>query len=166
MVELVLDIVVLFLLLVTIAFCWRLNNKILELKDSKKDLGALVKTFDGAIIKTHKSIADLKQISHSSSVELQQYVDKAGELISDLSFMTETATKLADRLEKAIALAREEVPIQVAKHQMQRNHENLDEIIANINRRDGVNQNHQVKVKSTTREELMKTVQMLKEGSK
>lgn len=166
MVEFVLDVVVLFLLLITITFCWRLNNKILALKDSKKDIGELVKTFDGAIIKTHRSIADLKQISHSSSNELQQYVDKAGELISDLSFMTETATKLADRLEKAIALAREEVPIQVAKHQMQRNHDNLDEIIANVNCSHGVNQNNQIKVNSTTREELMKTVQMLKEGSK
>ncbi|AIF81893.1 hypothetical protein I862_06695 [endosymbiont of Acanthamoeba sp. UWC8] len=107
--DIVLNITVISLLIITIGFCWRLNKKIIELKDSKKDLGILVQTFDAAIIKTHKSIADLKVMSQTSSVELQQYVDKAGELISDLSFMTNTAAKLADRLENAIGVARNEV---------------------------------------------------------
>lgn len=107
--DIILNITVISLLIITIAFCWRLNKKIIELKDSKKDLGALVQTFDAAIIKTHKSIADLKVMSQTSSAELQQYVDKAGELISDLSFMTNTAAKLADRLENAIGIARQEI---------------------------------------------------------
>jgi chromosome segregation ATPase len=98
----ILDIVVITLLLVTIMFCWRLNNKILELKHNRRDLTDLVKTFDTAIIKTHKNISELKGMSASSTAELQSYLSKANELIGDLSFMTETASKLADRLEKNI----------------------------------------------------------------
>lgn len=105
--DVLLNIAVILLLGLTIFYCWRLNNKIAALKDSKKDLGSLVKTFDTAIIKTHSSIANLKNISNQSSNELQEYVHKASELISDLSFMNETASRLADRLEDAIRQARD-----------------------------------------------------------
>jgi len=123
-----LDIAVIFLLVVTIAFCWRLNNKILELKHSRKDLTDLVKTFDTAIIKTHKNISELKSMSASSSVELHTYVTKASELIGDLSFMTETAAKLADRLEKNIVDIR-------PKHSesfTQLKNEQLEKLISNL----------------------------------
>lgn len=98
----IIDGVVIALLVITIGYCWRLNNKILELKNSKQDLLELVKTFDIAISKTHKNIAELKNMSASSTAELQSYLQKANELVGDLSFMTETAAKLADRLERGI----------------------------------------------------------------
>lgn len=101
------EFIVVSLLVTTIFFCWKLNGKITELRDSRKDISELVKTFDVAIIKTHKSIADLKTMSAHSSQELQSYVSKAGELIEDLAFMTETSARLADRLERAISAARQ-----------------------------------------------------------
>jgi regulatory protein YycI of two-component signal transduction system YycFG len=103
----IVEIIVISLLITTIFFCWKLNAKIMELRDSRKDISELVKTFDVAIIKTHKSIADLKTMSANSSQELQSYVNKAGELIEDLAFMTETSARLADRLERAISTARQ-----------------------------------------------------------
>jgi hypothetical protein len=106
--EALFNIIMIFLLLVTIVFCWRLNNKIMALKESKKDLNQLVKTFDIAIIKTHKSIADLKVMSANSSAELQTYVAKATDMIEDLSYMNETAASLADRLESSIKIARQQ----------------------------------------------------------
>ncbi|MFI4984327.1 MAG: DUF6468 domain-containing protein [Rickettsiales bacterium] len=121
-----LDITVLVLLVTTIAFCWRLNNKIIELRHSRKDLSQLVKTFDVAIIKTHKNISDLKTMSASSAQELQAYLSKANELISDLSFMTETAAKLADRLENDITDLRQ-APINTNLSNQQ-----LEKMIANI----------------------------------
>jgi len=102
MLGILIDGIVITMLIITISYCWRLNNKIVELKNSKQDLLGLVKTFDTAIAKTHKNIAELKNMSASSTAELQSYLQKANELVGDLSFMTETASKLADRLERGI----------------------------------------------------------------
>ncbi len=124
----ILDVIVILMLVVTITFCWRLNNKILELKSSRKDLTDLVKTFDTAIIKTHKNISDLKSMSASSTQELQSYLGKANELIGDLSFMTETAAKLADRLEKNIMDIRPTTDASLMKLK----NEQLEKMISNI----------------------------------
>jgi hypothetical protein len=102
MTDIILNSLVIILLSLTILFCWKLNKKIIELKSSKTDMLNLVKSFDTAIVKTNKSISDLKVMSANSTVELQNYLNKATELINDLSFMTETASKLADRLETGI----------------------------------------------------------------
>ena len=107
MFETALNIMVLISLVVMIAFCWRLNNKFVELKYSRADLLQLLKIFDEAIIKTYKNVSDLKSMTTSSAQEFQVYLSKANEMIGDLSFMTETATKLANRLEDDIANLRQ-----------------------------------------------------------
>ncbi|CAL7959145.1 conserved hypothetical protein [Alphaproteobacteria bacterium] len=97
-----LDIVVIVLLSFTISFCLRLNKKISDLKDSRKELVDLVRTFDTAVISTHKSISALKETSSIASGELKTYISKAEGLTSDLSFMTDAASRIADRLENLI----------------------------------------------------------------
>ncbi len=156
-----LNITVISLLLVTIAFCWRLNKKIIELKDSKKDLGALVQTFDSAIIKTHKSIADLKIMSQTSSDKLQQYVDKAGELISDLSFMTNTAAKLADRLENSIGIARNQIAQQPAPRPNFFPQEDLDQMIAKFPSSNSNVRVHSNNSSSKTKDDLLNAIKLL-----
>ncbi|MCE2992440.1 MAG: DUF6468 domain-containing protein [Candidatus Jidaibacter sp.] len=106
MFAIIIDIAVILLLVMTIIFCWRLNNKIIELKSGRKDLLELVKTLDSAILKTNTNISELKIMSQNSAVELSALVSQAQEYISDLNFMNETAAKLADRLEKNISDAR------------------------------------------------------------
>jgi septation ring formation regulator EzrA len=100
--QLILDSTVVSLLLVTIFFCWKLNERITELRNSKKDLLDLIKTFDDAIKKTNQNVTELRSMSRTSTTELQNYIQKANELISDLSFLTDSAGTLADRLEKNI----------------------------------------------------------------
>jgi wobble nucleotide-excising tRNase len=102
----VLDIIVVLLLVMTIVFCWRLNGKILELKEGRKDLINLIKSLDAAVIKTNGNIHDLKLMTESSAVELSALVQKAQEVIEDLGFMNDTAAKLADRLENDISESR------------------------------------------------------------
>jgi len=124
----IIDACVISLLLVTILYCWRLNNKIVDLKNSKKDLNTLVKTFDVAIQKTHRNISDLKEMSSSTTAELQIYLEKANELVGDLSFMTETASRLADRLERGIIDSRS--PKNPAIDKLKNEH--LDNMISNL----------------------------------
>ena len=102
----ILDIVVVLLLVMTIVFCWRLNAKILELKEGRKDLIDLIKSLDAAVIKTNTNIHDLKLMTESSAIELSALVQKAQEVIEDLGFMNDTAAKLADRLENDISESR------------------------------------------------------------
>ncbi len=156
----ILDIAVMLMLFVTITFCWRLNNKILELKSSRKDLTELVKTFDTAIIKTHKNISDLKSMSSSSTAELQSYLGKANELIGDLSFMTETAAKLADRLEKNIMEMRPTMEDSFAKLK----NEQLEKMIANIGNSNIPQSQEQQVGFSKTKQDLLSAIQMTKTG--
>lgn len=160
MAALVLDIVVICMLVVTISFCWRLNNKILELKNSRKDLSELVKTFDVAIIKTHKNISDLKGMSTSSTAELQTYLSKANELIGDLSFMTETAAKLADRLEKNIMDIRPSTDESLTKLK----NEQLEKMIANIGNSNTPQSSGDISGFSKTRHDLLAAIKLAKSG--
>lgn len=104
--EVILNIIVIVMLGFTIAYCLRLNARIMELKNNRKDLVELVKTFDATMINTHKSISNLKEISAHAASELKDGISKSEELVGDLSFMNETASKIADKLEKMIEMAR------------------------------------------------------------
>lgn len=106
MTELILNIIVMALLMLTIFFCWRLNNKIGELRAGRKDLIELVRTLDAAIIKTNNNIASLKTMSQTSAHELNETVAKAQELLNDLNFIVDTGSKVADRLERSIVSSR------------------------------------------------------------
>ena len=154
--DFLLDIIMISLLTLTIGFCWKLNNKIVELKDSRKDLNDLVKTFDIAIIKTHKSIADLKVMSKQSSVDLQLYVKKASELLEDLSFMNDSAGNLADRLENAISTAR-------SHHEMIKTHNESNKVTVppSLSRPANINKTTSSSI-SRSRQELMRAVKKVK----
>ncbi len=104
--EIILNIIVIIMLGFTISYCLRLNKKIMELKDSRKDLIELVRTFDTTMINTHKSIANLKEVSANAANDLRDGISKAEELANDLAFMNDTSEKIADRLEKSIEIAR------------------------------------------------------------
>ena len=102
-----LEITVILLLGITVAFCWRLNNKITEIKSSRKDMANLIKVFDDAIINTNNSLAALKEASADTARDLKKYTIKSNDLISELAFMNDTAVRLADRLESILSDAKE-----------------------------------------------------------
>jgi len=102
-----LEIIVIILLAMTVMFCWRLNNKITEIKSSRKDMANLVKVFDGAITQTNTSLNELKQASANAAVDLKRHGIKSNELIRELAFMNDTAVRLADRLENILLEAKD-----------------------------------------------------------
>ena len=87
-------------------FCWKLNKKIVSLKSAREDLSILMQGFDEAIMRAEMSISELKQLSSETSHDFQKKIDKASYLTNDLSFMTDRATELSDKLEKAINLSK------------------------------------------------------------
>lgn len=96
----ILDSFVIVLLAVTIYFCLRLNAKLNELRASRREFAELVKTIDDAMVKTHKSIATLRDAAGEVGRKLETDMARAEELTGDLSFMVDVATKLASRLEE------------------------------------------------------------------
>lgn len=101
-----LDYITILLLLVTILYAFKLNKKIVSLKDAKEDLSILMHGFDEAIMRAEMSISELKQLSSETSYDFQKKIDKANFLTNDLSFMTDRATELADKLEKTMSLSK------------------------------------------------------------
>ena len=103
---LALNYLIAFLLLVTIGYCWRLNKKIVAIHKSKKEMMALLKCFDNAIVRAGEGIQHLKHAGMNAGKTLQEDVDKAKFLVEDLNFMIERASKAADRLDENINISR------------------------------------------------------------
>ena len=95
-----------FMLSITIIFCWRLNTKIVEIKSSRKSIEEMIRNFDSAVLKTHKSIADLKHLSSTSLEDIDLKAQKAKVISEDLGYATSSAARLIDRLDERLKEAR------------------------------------------------------------
>ena len=100
--ELILNSIVLVLLCLAIAYCWKLNGKIQHLQNSRGDIKSLINSLDSSINTASNSISDLKILTNKTMVEMSDYIKQSEELSNDLSFLIEKATKLADELESNI----------------------------------------------------------------
>lgn len=102
----ILDITVILLLVVAILYGFRLNSKINLIRDSRKELSKLFKSFDNTILKAQEGIDELRKASEEASSGLQQKIDRASLLIDDLSFVSEKAIKVSTQVLQAIDEAR------------------------------------------------------------
>lgn len=127
MYTIILDIIVLFVLGVTIFFCWKLNNKITELQKNKSEMVGFIKSLDTTIINAHKSIVNLKEAAQNINTERQKYVDEANILTNDLSFMIDSGNRLINRLEKSVESTKViegSIEMKIAKYNKYRRHQN------------------------------------------
>lgn len=102
-----LDIFIIVLLLIAIIYSWKLNRKLHLLKESKMELAEMVKGFEDSISNAESAISELKHLGSDSFNEIKQKINTASYLANDLSFMTERAVEIADRLDKLIENARD-----------------------------------------------------------
>ncbi len=103
--ELVLNSVVLILLCLAIAYCWKLNRKIQDLQNSRGDIKNLIKSLDASINGANNNIAEFKELTNRSIIEMSNYIKQSEELSGDLSFLIERANSSADLLELKIKKA-------------------------------------------------------------
>jgi hypothetical protein len=104
--ELVLNSAIAILLVATIVYCWKLNNRIRTLQDSKGELAQLIRQFDETTEKASATIAELQTTSKKVVETMQSRLEKANFLADDLSFMIERGNKLADSLEGNLTAGR------------------------------------------------------------
>ena len=117
---LALNYLIAFLLLVTIIFCWKLNKKIVAIHKSKREMLALLKCFDNAVLRAEESIKQLKLASTSAGKTLQTDIEKAKFLMDDLNFMIERAATATDKLENSITSSRSNLYASSTMEQPQR----------------------------------------------
>lgn len=106
MANLVLNILIVVLLVVTIGYCWLLNRRIKVLQDSRGELAVLLKHFDESTQRASESIIALQTASKKIGENIQFRIDKANYLLDDLSFMIEKGNKLANQMEAGFAVTR------------------------------------------------------------
>ena len=94
----------LILLFITIIYLLKLNKKIISLKFIKEDLSTLMQGFDEIILRTEIGINDLKQLNNDTSRDLQQKIERASSINTDLAYMTDRAIELSDKLERSMTL--------------------------------------------------------------
>lgn len=107
--KLVLDVMVAALLAITIIYAWILNQRLNQLRRNRDDLAKVVASFNDATARAEAGIPKLRKAAEETGLALQERVEKAQSLRDDLAFMIERADAMADRLEQAVRVAREEV---------------------------------------------------------
>lgn len=101
-----LNVLIVILLAVTIAYCWLLNRRIKILQDSRSELAQLLNHFDESTQRASESIIALQTASKKIGENIQFRIDKANYLMDDLSFMIEKGNKLANQMEAGLAVDR------------------------------------------------------------
>ncbi len=104
--NLLVDVVIIALLVVTIAYCWVLNRRIRILQDSKGELAQLLKHFDESTQRASESIIALQSASKKIGETIQSRVEKATFMLDDLGFMIEKAAKVSQQMEAGFAVSR------------------------------------------------------------
>ena len=107
--KILLDLIVSGLLVATITYAIRLNNRLGALRKNRDDLAKTIVSFNEATVRAESSIPKLKRAAEEAGAGLQERVEKAQSLRDDIAFMIERADAMANRLENAVRSARTEV---------------------------------------------------------
>jgi methyl-accepting chemotaxis protein len=93
------DYVIILCFIVTIIYCWRVDKRVASVRNIKAELLSLVRNFDDSIVRSEICIHELKNISNKANIDLQQRLDSAKQLSQELSFLTDHADEIAEKIE-------------------------------------------------------------------
>ena len=102
----IIDLLIIFLLILSIWYSHSLHGKINELQKSKIEFNKTLKEFDGAIAMAESSVTELNKLSNGAYKKIHDITQKAESLSDDLNFMNDMGSEVANRLESAINHAR------------------------------------------------------------
>jgi hypothetical protein len=101
-----LDWAILISLIITIIYCWKLNNRITEFKKGNKEMQELVKNLDRLVEKAVVTTKNLNESNNKFSSEASKTLAEFHTVENDLSFMIARAKESIDKFEKYISLSR------------------------------------------------------------
>jgi hypothetical protein len=82
--SLLIDFTMVLLLVVTILYCRKLNQRIRVLQDSRSELAGIIREFNESTERATQSIAEIHEASRRISENIQHKIDKANYLVADL----------------------------------------------------------------------------------
>ncbi len=103
--DIILNSVVLIFLCLTIAYCWKLNNRIEQLRNGKEELVDIVKSLDNSLNKANSAIVDIKGMSNETLPQMSSAIKQSEEIIQDLGFLVERAKTISEKLGAEIEMA-------------------------------------------------------------
>lgn len=104
---LIVELIVAGLLVATIVYAAILDRKLGALRKSKDEMESLIKDFADSTMKAEQGLAELRAHAGASGKGLQQQVDEAAKMLTDLKFLVERGETLSDQLESASAGVRD-----------------------------------------------------------
>jgi hypothetical protein len=106
-IDVILNVFIALLLLITIIFCLILSKRISVFNSNKKELGKFLLDFNDSIIRAEKNINLLKEMGSQVDENLKAQIKRARFLANDLSFLSEKGEVVAQNLEGKIHLSRD-----------------------------------------------------------
>lgn len=107
---LVFDVVVALLLVATIVYAAVLDRKLAALRGAKTEMEALIKAFSDSTQKAEAGLDELRTHAETTGKTLKKQVQDAGRLESDLKFLVDRGSAIADQLEGLSKTARNRQP--------------------------------------------------------
>lgn len=141
---LALDVLLLLMIGVCIAYCWILNQRIRDLHNSRIEFARMIKEFDAAVIKAEHCISDLSSLSKTATEQVRKASDTAEEVIDELKTIYTIGDKVGTKLEVSIMEARkqqkamEALPTRGRKAKKQLQYEAEEEYIDNAPVKSGI----------------------------
>ncbi len=105
--DVILNVVISLLLLITIAFCLSLSRRISTFNSSKTELAKFLLEFNNSIQRAEKNINQLKEMGSMVDDNLKAQIKRARFLANDLSFLSEKGETVAQNLEGKISMSRD-----------------------------------------------------------
>ncbi|NOZ43371.1 MAG: hypothetical protein GXP02_09485 [Alphaproteobacteria bacterium] len=99
---LALDIIIIILVSVMIAYSVILNARLKTFRNSHNEMAALIEQLNGTIGKALTSVEILKETALSEEARLKSLIAKSRLLADELEIITESGSNLADRIERGL----------------------------------------------------------------
>ncbi len=90
------------LLLVTIGYCAALERRLRNIRSAQEELGGLIAAFGQATLQAERGIDRLRETATEISGSLQGDINKAASLRDELRLITQTGNTLADKIERGL----------------------------------------------------------------
>ena len=97
------EIAVLLLLVMNIFYCLKLNKKIVNLHENKKELAVLFEYFDREVMRAEKAIESLRNISDKGTRVIESRINEAKIVIDELAVIIDHAAQNVKQLENVNA---------------------------------------------------------------
>lgn len=103
----IVDIVILVMMAITVGFCWKLNNKIIQLQKGKHELAKLFQFFDHTLERAENEIKQIRDQTGKMATTLNKRIDLTKHLIDDLSNLQQKARLVYESLEIIVSEGKE-----------------------------------------------------------